>query len=307
MNQDHERASRGSFPESEASTVDPGSGAGNLDARTVEGFGREWGHFDQSRLPAAELQALFHRYFTIFPFDSLPPKAEGFDLGCGSGRWAKLVAPLVGRLHCVDASAQAIAVARRNLADLANCTFHEASVDAIPLADGSQDFGYSLGVLHHVPDTLAGIRACTDKLKPGAPFLLYLYYAFDNRPAWFRAVWRASDLVRRFVSRSPWPVKWTISQAIALLVYYPLARLSRLLERMGRNVEHVPLSSYRHLSLYTMRTDALDRFGTRLERRFRKEQIQAMMETAGLERIRFHHDVPFWCAVGYRSRPSSRS
>ncbi len=22
-----------------------------------------------------------------------------------------------------------------------------------------------------------------------APFLLYLYYAFDNRPAWFRALW----------------------------------------------------------------------------------------------------------------------
>ena len=67
-----------------------------------------------------------------------------------------------------------------------NCEFHCASVDAIPLPDDSADFGYSLGVLHHVPDTQKGILECVRKLKPGAPFLLYLYYAFDNRPWWFR-------------------------------------------------------------------------------------------------------------------------
>ena len=62
----------------------------------------------------------------------------------------------------------------------------------MPLAPGSMDFGYSLGVLHHVPDTLAGIKACAKALKPGAPFLVYLYYAFDNRPAWFRC-WTKPD------------------------------------------------------------------------------------------------------------------
>ena len=67
-------------------------------------------------------------------------------------------------------------------------------MDAIPLPDGSADFGYSLGVLHHVPDTQKGIIECVRKLKPGAPFLLYLYYAFDNRPWWFRTIWKISDL-----------------------------------------------------------------------------------------------------------------
>ena len=43
------------------------------------------------------------------------------------------------------------------------------------------DFGYSLGVLHHIPDTCAGIKACARLLKRGGPFLVYLYYAFDNR------------------------------------------------------------------------------------------------------------------------------
>jgi ribosomal protein S14 len=49
-----------------------------------------------------------------------------------------------------------------------------------------------------------------------------------------------------------------------------------------------------------MRTDALDRFGTRLERRFTRSQIQSMMERAGLERICFREAAPFWCALGYK-------
>jgi len=49
-----------------------------------------------------------------------------------------------------------------------------------------------------------------------------------------------------------------------------------------------------------MRTDALDRFGTRVEQRFTRAEIQKMMEKSGLERITFSPDLPFWCAVGYR-------
>jgi hypothetical protein len=49
-----------------------------------------------------------------------------------------------------------------------------------------------------------------------------------------------------------------------------------------------------------MRTDALDRFGTRLEQRFTKEQIKAMMERCGLENISFI-DRSFWTAVGYKN------
>ena len=81
-----------------------------------------------------------------------------------------------------------------------------------------------------------------------------------------------------------------------------MAKLSWVLEKIGANVEFFPLSVYRNLSFYTMRTDSLDRFGTRLEKRFTRQQIQNMMEQSGLERIEFSSKVPFWCAVGYRSQ-----
>ena len=274
----------------------------NLDARTVAGFGAEWSRFDQTGTPAGELDRYFAMYFERFPWDALPKNPVGFDLGCGSGRWARYVAPRLGggTLHCIDASAEAVAVAQNNLREAPNCQFHHATVDQLPLADGSMDFGYSLGVLHHVPDTAAGIRACVAKLKPGAPLLLYLYYAFDNRPPWYRWLWQGSDRVRRVVARLPDRARFLTADMVAAGVYWPLARLGRLGEKAGLPVGLFPLSFYRKASFYTMRTDALDRFGTQLEQRFSRAEILEMMTGAGLERVTFREGAPYWCAIGYR-------
>lgn len=272
----------------------------NIDPATVAGFGDEWDSFDQTALNQAEWNELFDRYFAIFPWDKLPADAEGFDLGCGSGRWAAGVAGRVGQLNCIDPSAKALAVCEKRLSGYPDARFFQASVDAIPLPDASQDFGYSLGVLHHIPDTAAAMRDCVRKLKPGAPFLVYLYYAFDNRPAWFQALWRASDLARKGISRLPFKARKGVTSAIAAGIYWPLARGAAVLERLGRDVSNIPLAPYRHSSFYTMRTDALDRLGTRLEQRFTRRQIEQMMQAAGLEGIRFSEEVPFWVAVGYR-------
>ena len=153
----------------------------NVDAATVVSFGDEWSHFDQSALSKAELARAFSVYFKIFPWDALPDDAEGFDMGCGSGRWVQFVAPRVGTLNCIDASAEALSVAPRTLADHDNIRFFHATANAAPLPKASQDFGYSVGVLHHIPDTEAALQACVDLLKPGAPLLVYLYYRFDGR------------------------------------------------------------------------------------------------------------------------------
>jgi len=271
----------------------------NIDPRTVEGFGDEWDAYDQTRLDPVEHQRLFDAYFSIFPFDTLA-QAEGFDLGCGSGRWAALVAPRVGTLHCIDPAEKALRVARRRLASSHNVKFHLAGVDGIPLQDDSQDFGYSLGVLHHIPDTRAALASCVRKLKAGAPFLVYLYYDFDNRGPFFRAIWKLSDIGRGFIWRLPFPVRRSVTSVIAALVYFPLARTARVLESMGRNVDAFPLSIYRTLSFYSMRTDALDRFGTRLEQRFSRVQICEMMESCGLGEIVVRTEAPYWVACGWK-------
>lgn len=272
----------------------------NMDPAVVAGFGDEWQRFNQHSASVVEEKQVYDWYFSIFPWDKLPPHAVGMDVGCGSGRWARQVAPRVGGLHCLDASSEALAVARTNLREQANCQFHHASVDAIPIADHSLDFAYSLGVLHHVPDTAAAIRSCAVKLKPGAPFLIYLYYAFDNRPWWFEKVWKLSELGRNRVSRLPMNLRYWASQMLAAGVYFPLARTSAILERCGVDVANIPLSSYRKRSFYMMRTDALDRFGTSLEQRFTRAQITHMLEAAGFTDVQFSSGIPYWVAVAIK-------
>ena len=271
----------------------------NIDLETVESFGDEWSRFDQSAVSQAEANRIFNEYFAIFPWDQLPENAIGFDMGCGSGRWAKLMAPRVGHLHCIDPSS-ALEVAKEALSSTANVSFHLAAVDDHPLPPTSQDFGYALGVLHHVPDTAGAIRACVAMLKPGAPFLLYLYYAFDNRSPLFRAIWRCSDLLRRGIYRLPSWLKHTVTDSLAATIYYPLARISLVAERMGFAVESIPLSAYRNRSFYTMRTDSRDRFGTPLEQRFTRKEITSMLKAAGLRGVRFSDNGPYWCAVGLK-------
>ena len=67
------------------------------------------------------------------------------------------------------------------------------------------------------------------------------------------------------------------------------ARAAMLAERAGVGVSNLPLSAYRDTSFYTMRTDALDRFGTRLEQRFRKEQVAEMMRVSKMTVYRMVH------------------
>jgi hypothetical protein len=113
-------------------------------------------------------------------------------------------------------------------------------------------------------------------------------------------VWQVSDFARRVIYRLPPGLKHVVTDAIAALVYWPLARLSGVLERLGFAVKGVPLSFYRHHTFYFMRTDARDRFGTPLEQRFTREQIAAMMRAAGLVDVRFSDAAPYWCAVALK-------
>lgn len=272
----------------------------NLDAETVRGFGDEWSRFTQDQLGADVREQIFSDYFSLFDWAALPPDAIGADIGCGSGRWAQVVAQRVGHLVLIDASPEALNVAKSNLGGVQNASFLNASVGALPIDNASLDFAYSLGVLHHVPDTAAAIATVASKLKKGAPFLVYLYYAFDNRGASYRALWRISDGVRQVVSRLPHSLRYLVSQVIATFVYWPMARIAFVMERLGKLPRSWPLAYYRDKPFYVLRTDSLDRFGTRLEQRFSQHEIRLMLANAGFVDIRFSDRAPYWCAIGIK-------
>lgn len=267
--------------------------------KVIKSFGEEWKRFDQLKLDPKELKNIFRDYFKIFPWKLINKKSEGFDMGCGSGRWARFVAPRVGILNCIEPSI-AIKIAKKNLSRNNNIKFIKSKIENVNLKPFSQDFGYCLGVLHHTENTQENLNKCISLLKKGAPFLVYLYYNFDNRNFPFVIIWKLSNLLRKIISQLPEIFKTLFSDLFALFFYYPLARFSFILEKLNFNVKNYPLSYYKNLSFYTMRTDSRDRFGTTLEKRYSKKQTLDMLKKSGLHKIKFSNSAPYWCAVGFK-------
>ena len=272
----------------------------SIDQKVIKDFGDEWVSFDQSSIKNEDLVKAFDQYFQIFPKKFLNKNMEGFDMGCGSGRWSKIIAPLVKKLNCIDPSLEALNVAKKNLINHSNINFHNKGVNEKILEHDSQDFGYCLGVLHHITDTQEGIKSCYNLLKKNSPFLLYLYYRFDNKPYWFKIIWKLSDYIRKLISKLPFRLKKIITFLIALTIYFPLARFAKFLNSINVNISNFPLSDYKDKTFYFMATDSLDRFGTKLEKRFTKKEITEMLVKAGFVDISFSEDIPYWVVLAWK-------
>ncbi|MEZ4888688.1 MAG: class I SAM-dependent methyltransferase [Chitinophagales bacterium] len=268
------------------------------DDQTIDSFGEEWQRFHQ--FEAAELERIGEEYFDVVNEAMLNKDSRVLDIGCGSGRWSKYVSSRAGFVEAIDPS-EAVLVAAELLKEAENVRVTQAGIDEIPFADGSFDFAFCLGVLHHLPNTAEALKKCVDKVKPNGYFLTYLYYSLDNRGATYRLIFKASNLLRQVVSRLPFALKAVVCDVLAVALYMPFVGLGRVLSKIPivkRLVPMLPLSYYCDKSFYIIRNDALDRFGTPLEKRYSQAEIQMMMEAAGLEDIRFSEKAPFWHGVG---------
>lgn len=275
--------------------------ARNYDPDTRDAFSDQWERFEKHIHELdSENKMIFDRFFYHFPWDKVNKKSKGFDMGCGRGRFLKFVAPHIGELNAVDVSPIAIQNAQKRNADLKNVKYHNRPVGDNGLKKGGFDFGYSFGVLMCVPDTQGAIQDCADLLKPGAPFCLYMYYSLDNRPAWYKAIWRASDLIRQGICKLPKSLGFLLTDAFAAFVYWPFARAAALAEKMGANVHNWPLSDYRNTSFIRMRGTSRDRFGTPLEKRFSRAEMEEMMQKAGFKDIKYYDGAPYWCLCGIK-------
>lgn len=51
-----------------------GGKVSNIDTKTVGSFGDEWSRFDESEMSDDEAHKIFKEYFSVFPWEVLPPR-----------------------------------------------------------------------------------------------------------------------------------------------------------------------------------------------------------------------------------------
>jgi len=202
----------------------------NADARTVESFGEEWTRF--AVFTDAETRVAGDEVFDLLTPEMAHAGTVALDLGCGTGRWSNYLARRVRFIEAIDPG-RAVEAAVRLTRATPNIRITQAGYGAVPFAPDSFDLVFSLGVVHHLPDTEGAIREAASRVKPGGWLLLYIYYALDNRGAAYRGLFRLADLGRQVISRLPSAMKFTTCDALALTVYLPLIGLARLVRMLG--------------------------------------------------------------------------
>jgi SAM-dependent methyltransferase len=249
-------------------------------------FGEEWKGYGRI-LPEHECE--FTQYFDLINLASLR-QARVCDLGCGAGRWSYCLKDLCKEIVLVDFS-DAIFVARKNLSASHNCLFFLGDIRRLPFRRDCCELVLCLGVLHHLPTPcLEEVR----HLRRLAPRLLvFLYYALDNRPAYFRMLLAVVTFIRRYLHRARHPgFRKLVARTGALLLYQPLVQLGRALRPLGLS-GYVPLYEYYHdKSLERIEQDVYDRFFTRIEQRVSREEILGLRDA--FSEVTVSDRMPYW-------------
>ena len=176
-------------------------------------FGREWRFFRTVQLDSANGTRQSEEAFRATTGWS-DEDIEGrlvLDAGVGSGRYAEIVANKGGEVVGIDLSG-AVDAAFENIGAHPRVHIVQADIFALPFRDGEFDLAYSIGVLHHTPDTRRAFDCVAAKVRPGGDFAVYLYAGYGPH-------YRGSDLLRRVTTRLPHGVSLALS-ALAGPLYY---------------------------------------------------------------------------------------
>ncbi len=249
-------------------------------------FGEEWQKFDQV-LPEHERE--FHQYFDVVDINALTGQRI-CDLGCGVGRWSYFLRNIARELVLVDFS-EAIFVARRNLRSADNAVYFMADLQNLPFRPDFADFGFCLGVAHHLPTN--ALDAVRDIARYAPLLLVYLYSALDARPAYYRTLLHVVTWVRKSASRvSNRTFRNVFTWMGTLFIYLPLVWLGVMLRPFGLS-SRVPLYDfYCGKSIKRIRQDVYDRFFTRIEQRFSRSEITGLQDS--FRRVTVSSSIPYW-------------
>ena len=147
-------------------------------AAYAESFGLQWKAFPQVQLDGEQLadsERRLRRETGLEPADLRGRLV--LEAGCGMGRFLDVVSRDGAALAVgVDLSA-AVDAAAENLGARPNVLILQGDIFRLPLAPGSFDVVYSIGVLHHTPSAEQAFRTLVPLVKPGGTIAISVYAA----------------------------------------------------------------------------------------------------------------------------------
>jgi SAM-dependent methyltransferase len=175
-------------------------------------FGFEWTIHKETQLDGAvdsESEDAF-RQKTGFSESDLAGKLV-LDVGCGMGRFSDVASRWGATVIGVDLT-RAVDAAQDNIGMRGNVHLAQADIFRLPFPVETFDFIFSIGVLHHTPNTRSAFDQLPRLLKPGGQIAIWLYSSYKP---WYRF----ADVWRRMTTRLPRRTLYALSH-ISIPLYF---------------------------------------------------------------------------------------
>ena len=251
-------------------------------------FGEQWHRFRAIQIDSLSGSRESHQRFfaeTGWSPDELKGKTI-LDAGCGAGRFAEVALECGANLVAADLSVAAYAC-RQTLERFPQDRFLVLRADLfdLPLAPGSFDGIYSLGVLQHTPDPLAAIRRLAPLLKPGGRLATWVY---EKRTAHLRRL-QPRLWLRGLTKHWSTAAKLRLARGLTA-AFFPLGWALSWLGRPGELASYfLPYAARHHLGRGDLRRqwdycvmDTLDWYGPVYELSQTEPDVRRTMAEAGL-------------------------
>lgn len=238
----------------------------------ADSFGYQWTTFRRTQLDdddRVESEQTFAEKTGLTP-DDLRGRSV-LDVGCGMGRFTDVVArwgadPVVG----IDLS-RAVDAAAENLSTYPSAVVVQGDAADPPFRDASFDIVFSIGVLHHTPDTARSLAAVARLVRPGGTLAVWVYAAR------LRRTHLGSEILRPLTSRLP-------EERLLKIVRWTVPKMDRLHERLPgplSQVARVALPTSAHHNAEWRILDTFDWYSPRYQWKHSDEEVTGWFRSLG--------------------------
>lgn len=184
--------------------------ANQLALQVAAEFGEQWHRYDEKRPE-------YHQQFLDWIRPVEPEFFKGkvvLDGGCGKGRHLLASATFEPELVVGVDLGDAIYLAREATREMDNVALVRGDMLCLPFKEGVFDYGYSVGVLHHLPDPQGGFNSVVRALKSGGHVSAWVY-GYENNE-WIVSF--VNPIRKHLTNRMPRPLLKVLSWLLGGLV-----------------------------------------------------------------------------------------